>query len=336
MFTLPFLLAAMPAAAMPAAPMPATDVAPTPRPAAVSAADVRRAIERSLPFVEKSSAKWRSDSKCVTCHQVPFAVWALTEAKSRGVEVDAAKLDDLTAWSFKTCANNEDASTTFMVLSQNANEPRADALKTYVQFEKLYAKRQKPDGSWHEGRQIRIEGAQREADEVDTMWTLLAIKSLDRLGDKLSADTRKGLASERDKGLAFLKEAKPGKRIDWLALRVLVAKEYETSERAMHLLSELRAEQNADGGWGYVRGGESYAHTTGECLYCLGELGFGESDPAVSKAWKYLVNSQQPAGHWLCRTRETFSSKPELVRPTSNHWGTAWATIGLLHTLPAK
>jgi hypothetical protein len=326
MYLLPLLLAALPAA----------EVAPSPRPAVVSAADVRRAVERSLPFVEKSSAKWRSESKCVTCHQVPFAVWALTEAQSRGVAVDAAKLDDLTGWSFKTCATNEDASTTFMVLSQNANSPRADALKTYAQFEKLYAKRQKPDGSWREGRQIRIEGAQGEADEVDTMWTLLAIKSLDRLGDKLSADTRKGLESERDKGLAFLKAAKPGKRIDWLALRVLVAKAYETPERAKQLLSELRAEQNADGGWGYVRGGESYAHTTGECLYCLGEMGLGESDPAVRKAWKLLVNTQQAAGSWQCRTRETFSTKPGLVRPTSIHWGTAWATIGLLHTLPAK
>jgi hypothetical protein len=306
MYVLSFLLAALPAA----------EVAPSPRPGVVSAADVRRAVERSLPFVEKSSATWRSERKCVTCHQVPFAVWALTEAKSRGVAVDEAKLDDLTGWAFNTCATNEDASTTFMVLSQSANAPRADALKTYEQFERLFAKRQKPDGSWREGRQIRIEGAQREADDVDTMWTLLAIKSLNRLGDKLSADTRKGLASERDRGLAYLKAAKPDKRTDWLALRVLVAKEYETPQRAKQLLSELRAEQNADGGWGYVRG--------------------GESDPAVRKAWKYLVNTQQAAGCWQCRTRETFSTKPELVRPTSIHWGTAWATIGLLHTLPPR
>ena len=101
------------------------------------------------------------------------------------------------------------------------------------------------------------------------MWTLLAIKSLDQLGDKLSADTRKGLASERDKGLAFLKAAKPDKRIDWLALRVLVAKEYETAELANQLklrrTSPKPREDTADGGsWGYVRGGERlYAHTTG-------------------------------------------------------------------------
>src|SRR5580658_7692734 len=160
MYVLSFLLAALPAA----------EVAPSPRPGVVSAADVRRAVERSLPFVEKSSATWRSERKCVTCHQVPFAVWALNEAKSRGVAVDAAKLDDLTGWAFNFCATNEQASTTasttFMVLSQNASTPRTDALKTYAHFEKMFAKRQKPDGSWREIRQIRIEGAQLEADEV--------------------------------------------------------------------------------------------------------------------------------------------------------------------------
>jgi Squalene-hopene cyclase C-terminal domain len=330
MYILPFLLALL----------PASEVAPAPHPGVVSAADVRRAVERSLPFVEKSSANWRANSKCVTCHQVPFAVWALNEAKSRGVAVDAAMLDDMAGWAFNFCATNEaasmTASTTFMVLSQSASAPSADALKAYALFEKAFAKRQKPDGSWREGRQIRIEGAQREADEVDTMWTLLAIKSLDRIGDKLSADTRKGLASERDKGLEFLKAAKPGRRIDWLVLRVLIAKEYDTPELAKQLLGELRTEQNADGGWGYVRGGESYAHTTGECLYCLGEMGLGGSDPAVCKAWKRLVNTQQSGGWWQSRTRETFSTKPDLVRATSIHWGTAWATIGMLHTLPAK
>jgi hypothetical protein len=328
MYALPFLLAAT---------LPGAELAPAPRPAEVSTADVRRAVERGLPYVEKSSAAWRSERKCVTCHQVPFTVWALTEAKSRGFAVEA--------WAFNFCATDENKgertggfhlTSAFMVLSQNASAPRADALKTYPLFETFFAKRQKPDGSWREGRQIRITGAQREADEVDTMWTLLAIKSLERLGDKLPADTRKGLASEHDKGLAFLKAAKPGTRIDWLLLRVLIAKEYETPERAKELLRELRAEQNADGGWGYVRGGESYAHTTGECLYCLGEMGLGASDPTVRKAWKHLVNTQQAAGWWESRTRETFSTKPELVRDTSIHWGTAWATVGLLHTLPAK
>jgi squalene-hopene/tetraprenyl-beta-curcumene cyclase len=335
MFTVPILLAST---------IPAAEIAPAPRPAEVSVAEVRIAVERGLPFVEKSSAAWRSERKCVSCHQVPFAVWALTEGKARGFAVDAKKLDDLTGWAFNFCATDENKgertggfhlTTAFLILSQTSAGARDDAVEVYPFFETLFAKRQKPDGSWREGRQIRIQGAQREADEVDTMWTLLAIKALERLGDKLPADTRKGLEGERDRGLKFLTGAKPGRRLDWLALRVLVAKEYETP-RAKELLRELLAEQNADGGWGYVRGGESYAHTTGEVLYCLGLMGMGENDRAVRKAWKYLVQTQQEEGWWHAPTRETFSTKPDLVRPTSIHWGTAWATIGLMQTLPKK
>jgi hypothetical protein len=325
--------------------LPSAEPAPQPRAAEVTVAEVRAAVQRGLPFLEKSSSAWRSERKCVSCHQVPFAVWALTEGKARGFKVDAAKLDDLTAWAFDFCAidQNKDGKTggfhltsAFMILSQSGAGARADAVEVYPFFETMFAKRQKPDGSWREGRQIRIQGAQREADEVDTMWTLLAIKALEHLGDKLPADTRKALTSERDKGLAFLKGAKPGKRIDWLALGVLIAKEYETPERAKELLRELLAQQNDDGGWGYVRGGESYTHTTGEVLYCFGQMGLGENDAPVRKAWKHLVREQQQDGWWHCKTRETFSTKPDLVRDTSVHWGTAWATIGLMQTLPKK
>jgi hypothetical protein len=336
MYTVPLLLAALPSA----------EVAPHPKSAEVTAGEVRAAIERGLPFLEKSSSAWRSERKCVTCHQVPFAVWALTEGKARGfTTVDARKVDDLTAWAFDWCATDapkgektggHHLTSVFMILSQSGAAASDDAVKVYPLFESFFAKRQKPDGSWREGRQIRITDAQREADDVDTMWTLLAIRSLERLGDKLSADTRKGLAGERDRGLKFLKDAKPEKRIDWLALRVLVAKEYETPERAKELLRELLAEQNADGGWGYVRSGESYAHTTGEVLYCLGVMGMGERDAAVKKAWKYLVRTQEQDGWWHCKTRELFSTKPDTVRDTSIHWGTGWATIGLLHTLPKR
>ncbi len=334
MFTVSLLLAALPSA----------ELAPSPRAAEVTAAEVRTAIERGLPYLEKSSAAWRSDRKCVTCHQVPFAIWALTEGKARGFKVDGTKLDDLTAWAFDFCATNENKNertggfhltSVFMILSQTG-PARADALKVYPLFETFFAKRQKPDGSWREGRQIRIQGAQREADDADTMWTLLAIKRLEQLGDKLPAETRKGLTAERIKALTFLKDAKPGKRIDWLLLRVLIAKEYGTPARAKELLRELLAEQNHDGGWGYVRAGDSYAHTTGEVLYCLGLMGMGESDASVRKAWKYLVQSQQCEGWWHCPTRETFSTKPDKVHDPSVHWGTAWATIGLMQTLPNK
>src|SRR3954453_2173909 len=93
-----------------------------------SAKDVRAAVERSLPFLEKSSTAWKADRKCVTCHQVPFTLWAHNEAKLHGLPVDAKKLDDLTAWAFEFCTTDKDKdgaptggfhlTMTFLTLSQ--------------------------------------------------------------------------------------------------------------------------------------------------------------------------------------------------------------------------
>jgi hypothetical protein len=321
---------------------PAADTAPAPR-AAPTADDVRAAAGKALGFLDASSAAWRAERKCVTCHQVPFTLWAFTIAKARGLAVDGGKLDDLTAWAFNFCATDEHKgektggfhlTTAFMVLSQAGTAPRADALKAYPFFETLFAKRQKADGSWREGRQVKLPGAEREADEVDTMWTLLAIRELEQLGDRLPADTHKGLATERAKGLAFLKDAKPGRRVDWLALRGLVARAYGTPAEADALVAELRGVQNADGGWGYVRGGESFPQTTGEVLFALAEAGVDGSDATVRRAWRYLLAAQRPDGTWDSRTRESFASQPGKMNDVTVHWGTAWAAIGLLYSLP--
>src|SRR3954464_9549583 len=91
MFAIPLLLVTA---------VPAADVQPT-------AKEVRATVEKSLPFLESSSATWRTEKKCVTCHQVPFTLWALNDARARGLAVDAGKLDDLTKWAFDFCSTDE-------------------------------------------------------------------------------------------------------------------------------------------------------------------------------------------------------------------------------------
>ncbi|HEY3788155.1 MAG TPA: hypothetical protein VGL71_04830 [Urbifossiella sp.] len=336
MFAFPLLLAAA---------IPSVETAPAPRSASVSEAEVRAAIGKSLQHLETSTAAWRKDRKCVSCHQVPFTIWSLTEARSRGFPVDDGRLNDLIGWAFNFCMTSEDKgqknggfhlAMVDMVLSQASAASNAHALTAYPFFETLFDKKQYPDGSWHEVNQIRIAGADREANEVDTMWTLLAIRELERLGEKLPAKTRKGLAAEREKALALLKDARPGRRIDWLALRAQIAREFGKTEESESLYQELRNEQNADGGWGYVRGGASYPHTTGECLYCLGSSGFTGNDSSVRRAWKFLVANQQTDGTWWALSRREFNTKPDKANDVTFHWGSGWATIGLLKTLPRK
>ena len=58
----------------------------------------RKAIERGLTFLEKDAVKWRKERGCATCHHGTMTVWALSEAKSQGYDVDAQALADMMQW----------------------------------------------------------------------------------------------------------------------------------------------------------------------------------------------------------------------------------------------
>src|SRR5262249_9668670 len=58
----------------------------------------RKAIARGLTFLEKDAVKWRKERGCATCHHGTMTVWALSEAKSQGYDVDAQALADMIQW----------------------------------------------------------------------------------------------------------------------------------------------------------------------------------------------------------------------------------------------
>src|SRR6516162_6874255 len=58
-------------------------------------ADVRKVVERSLPFLEKGVVKWVESNKCVTCHHVPMMLWTHYEAKRYGFPVNEKAMLEL-------------------------------------------------------------------------------------------------------------------------------------------------------------------------------------------------------------------------------------------------
>jgi hypothetical protein len=67
----------------------------------VAPADVRKAIERALPFVEADGRAWMQKRDCMSCHVVTFMLWAHVEAQAHGVGIDAKKVGEWTDWSMK-------------------------------------------------------------------------------------------------------------------------------------------------------------------------------------------------------------------------------------------
>ena len=88
--------------------------------------EVRKAIERSLPFIEKEGVAWIKKRDCMSCHHVPFMLWSHNEAQSRGIKVDAKKLAEWTEWSKEKSL----ATRVFFKLNAKTVEPLAAPVQT--------------------------------------------------------------------------------------------------------------------------------------------------------------------------------------------------------------
>lgn len=199
---------------------------------------------------------------------------------------------------------------------------------------KLLVKRlidtQRKDGSWKHGNQLEaLNRPSQESVEVNTIWNVLALAAV---GNPPEA------AETRARALAFLKATRPGVSTESHVVHALLAQRQGDAERAGVLLKELIAQQLPDGGWSWLKGNkQSDALTTGQMLYALGLMGRDNSDPSVQRAWSFLARTQRPDGDWLVPSgnlRKKGDKKS--TDPIFSYWGTAWAAIGILQTLPKE
>ncbi len=75
-------------------------------PAQVNDAAVRQAVAHSLPFLEKEGVAWMKERHCMSCHHVPFLLWAHRSAQAHGFTVDSQKLAEWDEWTRKDSLAN--------------------------------------------------------------------------------------------------------------------------------------------------------------------------------------------------------------------------------------
>ena len=286
-----------------------------------SQAKVRSAIERSIPYLEEKGMEWIRDKKCVSCHRVGNMVWSLTEARSIGFKT-SEKLDDWIEWSLTASlkknekgevvglGNKEGVAQLILGLDDLAAKKRRDLLD-------LLKQEQEPNGSWKPGGQLptqkRLPGETREA---STMWIALALQN--------------HAPSAFEKALHHLDEPL-GKSTEWIALKLLIARQTKNSLSWKRFARLLIEKQNKDGGWGWLTSEQSDALGTGIALYAL-RLADSESNlTSMLKAQEFLLSNQKKDGSW--DVRSTKGKKREFIEETSSYWGTAWAILGLIKGL---
>jgi acylphosphatase len=304
--------------------------------AAPNAAQVRQAVERSLTFLEKEGVAWLEAHQCASCHAVPMTVWSLSEARQRGFAVNQKALDDLKARALVEYASHpqfkpvgqdgkgDGLSRNTISLSLAAGGLPATDTATGAALDQFAAHllaTQQANGSWtaNPGQPPVV-----DADDVTTMWALLALAGREQTGA-----TKEAWPRARDRALAWLQETKGSDSNQALVLRVLIKQRFGKAEEVRPLVKELLQQQHADSGWGQVKDRASDALATGQALAALAAAGCAR-DEAVKRAWGFLLRTQRDDGSWLVPTRVAKGHDVII-----SYYGSGWATIGLVRSLPS-
>src|SRR5262249_51299600 len=170
-----------------------------------------------------------------------------------------------------------------------------------------------------------------ESDEVVTLLAYMA------LGPHVPADPKEKSEARdsREKAAAWLRKTEPGDDTQAAALRLLVkVRAGEPAEVVGPEIDGLLARQNKDGGWGQLRDLPSDAYATGQVLYVLNLAGVKSSRPEVRRGVAFLVATQREDGSWPMTSRAHPGEKPMTNPVPITYFGSAWATMGLMRSLP--
>jgi len=317
---------------------------------------LHQAVERSLVFLEKSAGDWKNGNNqvgmdhgrpvlvkgtqaaCASCHHVPMTVWCMIEAKNHGFTVNEKTLDEFRHWSLTPYLKHPDlqpfnqdkfggAKTSLNTIylsvalfdARALDEQATEALKKFAAH--LLAKQEK-DGSWKSGR-TGYEPPIGDTSEVLTMQALLVLSSAEQKG--LAGD---GWAAARDRALAWLRKNKPSPSNQALILQTQLAQRFGKPEEVPPLVKQLLEQQNADGGWSQLKDRPSDALATGQTLYVLALTGADVQQPAIQRGQAFLTLTQLKDGSWWVPSRDKGRKGLAI-----SHYGSGWATLGLIRTL---
>lgn len=310
---------------------------------AASETEVRQAVEKSLPYIEEKGLYWIEKKKCVSCHRVSFMTWSLSSAARRGFDVDLGKVNEWIDWSIDkgipkpdgdkpVATKNADGLTQQLIARAEypADETRDEAWSNYVD---LIVNVQRDDGLWKPAGQLP--GQKRkiaETTDVSAVWHAVALtRELSSEGDSARLETLKSALDVAAKKFSGRKEAVS---TEWYVATLLLALESGDDAATEMATKDLVSLQKPDGSWGWLKSDPGDALATGMSLYALVKSPESNSqrEAAVQRAIRFLVETQREDGSWA--VKGTKEKKKGKVEETAVYWGTTWAAIALLETLP--
>ena len=307
---------------------------------------IQRAIQASLPLIQRADANFIPKAACASCHNNSFAAMAVGAARNKGFQVDektAAQQVKANAFGLEKLSDNlhqgvlvpvQDVFGQFVVgyiligLDAEHYKPdlNTDAAAMYLKSH------QATDGEWpYPAADARPPICSNYIGQ--TAVSMRALQLYAPKADRAAYDQAVQLAGS---WLAKARSANNEDRGYRLLGLAWYGKDKDATQKAVR---ELLAKQGPDGGWSDLDSMESSAYATGRSLHALQTAGLPPSDPAYSRAVKYLLSTQQEDGSWYVRSRalalQPFfdAGFPHGFDQWISAAGTSWATIALSQSI---
>jgi ankyrin repeat protein len=303
---------------------------------------IPKAIQGSIPLLQKADANFIPKAACASCHNNSLAAMAAASARSHGAKVDEKiaaqqvmanafgleKLRDILHQGFFAPVGDFFGPFVvgFMLVGLDAEHYKPDLSTDAVA---MYLKsHQSPDGQW-----MYVAADSRPPICSDYIGqTALAMRALQLYAPKTD---KAAYDDSIRRAAAWMTTARSRTNEDrsWKVLGLAWAtKDKEATQKAV---KDLLAVQRADGGWSDLESMDSTAYASGKALYALQAAGLPASDAAYQRAVKYLLSTQQEDGSWYVRTRAmAFQPYFDAGFPHGyDQWisamGSSWATLAL-------
>jgi len=311
-----------------------------------SDAQIRGAVNRALPLLQKSAANFVAARACVSCHHNILSILAFHMARRRGFEIDSkvlSSVEDKTFRVLRSATALDDA-----IQATTLNDPTPDesdllmaAHAAGVQPDLVAAVYARRLARWQrDGHWITSDFRPPHSSSMFTA-TATAVRAIQLYMPE-------ELRSEREE---CIRQARR-----WLAATHPISTE-DASFRLMGLvwagagaaeidaaLRDLLSMQKPAGGWPELRSYPPDAYSTGEALYALHEAAMSAADVAWRRGLRFLIATQAGDGAWRVRTRML---SPADISPKYfttgfpygkdeflSYAGSCWAVMALLTAFP--
>jgi hypothetical protein len=313
-------------------------------PVTANAETVRSAVKKAVPLMVKGSTGHIAQRACFACHNQAVPMLALTTARERGFDVQAADQQEQTKHIAKFLASNREgylkgkgqgglvdtASYALWTLELAGWQPDAttEAVAEYLLLH------HKDLDAW---RSV----ANRPPSEASHFTVnYFALRGLQKWGTPQQKDR---IAKKIDGVRSWLLKT-PAKDTEDRVFRLWALQAAGLGTRKVRqAVGELMLTQRQDGGWGQLDGMDSDAYATGSALVVLHQAGgLATEHPAYQRGLVFLLKSQRDDGSWLVRSRsKPFQPYYESGFPHGKDQfismaASAWATTALALACPPR